>query len=409
MVAGADGSGERVVATRQRPAAFRYGGDTAPVTTGPAWSADGTLIGLPGWDERTGTLIPQIVVVDAASGSQRVIPLSPPSPVGVAWLDRQSMLVNRPAEQGGPLQLWRLAYPDAQLSRLTNDLTSYVGTSVSADGGSLVTARSETRMSIAISDGAGNESKEIDAFVVSRPSDADVIWAADRLLYTKSANGPLSIWSVRLGGRPEESVARARYPAATSDGKTIVFQSTDPGSYGSLWRIDADGRNRAQLVSGLTLFPVVTFDDGHVIFDANRSGVQSPWIVSIGGGEPTQVVNLAAGPLSVSPDGKSIVFNSSGGSFIVCDLPACASRQNLPGDGFRVRWTTDGRSIAYIGPTSNIWAKPLDGKPPRQLTHFTDNRRIADFAWSRDGKRLAIARATVTNDIVLIKGLRRVQ
>ena len=73
-----------------------------------------------------------------------------------------------------------------------------------------------------------------------------------------------------------------------------------------------------------------------------------------------------------------------------------------------MKWMSDGRSFAYIGPSSsNIWAQTLDGKPPRQLTHFTDNRQIADFAWSRDGKRLAIARATVTNDIVLIKGLKR--
>jgi Tol biopolymer transport system component len=81
----------------------------------------------------------------------------------------------------------------------------------------------------------------------------------------------------------------------------------------------------------------------------------------------------------------------------------------LPVGGGHPKWTSDGRSIAYIGPSSNIWTQPLDGKPPRQLTHFIDNRQIADFAWSRDGKRLAIARATVTNDIVLIKGLRRVQ
>jgi hypothetical protein len=49
--------------------------------------------------------------------------------------------------------------------------------------------------------------------------------------------------------------------------------------------------------------------------------------------------------------------------------------------------------------------QPLDGGAPRQLTHFAD-RTIADFAWSRDGTRLAVARATVTNDIVLFKGLR---
>ena len=43
----------------------------------------------------------------------------------------------------------------------------------------------------------------------------------------------------------------------------------------------------------------------------------------------------------------------------------------------------------------------------RQLTHFTDDRPIADIAWSRDGQRLATARTTTANDIVLFKGLKR--
>jgi hypothetical protein len=40
------------------------------------------------------------------------------------------------------------------------------------------------------------------------------------------------------------------------------------------------------------------------------------------------------------------------------------------------------------------------------LTDFTD-RTIVDFVWSRDGKQLAIARASTTNDIVLFKGLKQ--
>jgi hypothetical protein len=47
------------------------------------------------------------------------------------------------------------------------------------------------------------------------------------------------------------------------------------------------------------------------------------------------------------------------------------------------------------------------GTAEASATHFADNRIMNDFAWSRDGTRLAIARATVTNDIVLFKGLRR--
>jgi hypothetical protein len=72
-----------------------------------------------------------------------------------------------------------------------------------------------------------------------------------------------------------------------------------------------------------------------------------------------------------------------------------------------LRWTPDGK-IAYVDAAapSNIWVRPLDGRPPYQLTHFTD-RMIVDFAWSRDAKQLAIARASTTNDIVLFKGLKK--
>ena len=47
------------------------------------------------------------------------------------------------------------------------------------------------------------------------------------------------------------------------------------------------------------------------------------------------------------------------------------------------------------------------GGSQRQITHFTDDREILDVAWSRDGTRLAVARATQTRDVVLIKGLKK--
>ena len=98
--------------------------------------------------------------------------------------------------------------------------------------------------------------------------------------------------------------------------------------------------------------------------------------------------------------------------FIVCDFPECATRRTLTlqrSVPASVQWTPDGRAIAYVdGDTqTNLWVQPLDGAPAHQLTHFTDGRTIPTFAWSRDGKRLAVARETVTNDIVLFKGLKR--
>ena len=68
--------------------------------------------------------------------------------------------------------------------------------------------------------------------------------------------------------------------------------------------------------------------------------------------------------------------------------------------------TPIGTGFLYAaGTPQNLWVESLDGTPARQLTHFTDDRQIADAAWSRDGTRLAIARTTTATDIVLFRGL----
>ena len=72
--------------------------------------------------------------------------------------------------------------------------------------------------------------------------------------------------------------------------------------------------------------------------------------------------------------------------------------------GRTVRWSPDSRSLAYIdcvGGVGNIWRQSLDGKPPRQLTHFTSGQ-IATFDWSRDGSKLAWITRTQVSDVVLI-------
>lgn len=53
-----------------------------------------------------------------------------------------------------------------------------------------------------------------------------------------------------------------------------------------------------------------------------------------------------------------------------------------------LQWTPDGTAVTYVenrGGVSNIWGRPLDGEPARQLSNFT-SEQISYFAWSRDGK-----------------------
>jgi hypothetical protein len=117
----------------------------------------------------------------------------------------------------------------------------------------------------------------------------------------------------------------------------------------------------------------------------------------------------------VSPDGTLLVYGTPDAenrpTVVVCDFPACAAPRRLMAPAnlaaVGLKWMPDSRTVAYIDTTlSNVWGLPIDGKPPYQFTKFTDGRTITDFAWSRDGKRLAISRAVTTSNIVLFKGLR---
>ena len=195
-------------------------------------------------------------------------------------------------------------------------------------------------------------------------------------------------------------------PGVTSDGRTIVFVSSSTDSFLDLWTAEANGRRVVRLVPSVTAEQVVvTPDDRSVIYISIVGGTVSIWTVPIGGGTPTKLAD--GGSASVSPDGGSIAFADSRASLIVCALPGCTSRRTIGSAPFRgpLSWTPDGRGVAYPK-EANIWVQPLAGGPPRQLTRSADRRPIGFFAWSRDGKRLAISRSTVTNDIVLLRGLK---
>jgi Tol biopolymer transport system component len=414
-VAEPDGGGERSVAIRRAPAAFLTLSEVGQPNVPPAWSPDGRLIALFGFDVEAGVRRMQVIFVDVASGAERVLPLpqGTGTPQGLAWIDGGSVALSGAPAIGMAVQLFRMSYPGGRISRLTNDLTDYAGISMTADRTSLVTSRRETRAGIWVTDATGVNGTEV---VPPAPFGGLIMtaaWMGARLLYMTQGDGRLSISSVAPGGTPTELVQNGGVPVATSDGRHVIYVSTEPGARAGIWRVDAVGRQPVHLVAGDAILPIVTPDDRNVIFLSGRSGLQSPWIVSIDGGTPAQIANIFAGAysLDVSPDGKSLVFGTTDeqNRYVptVCELPACANRRSLSAVPLsRLRWTPDGRAIAYVSPAtpSNIWRQPLDGTPPRQLTHLTD-RIISDFTWSRDGSRLALARATVVNDIVLFKGL----
>lgn len=69
---------------------------------------------------------------------------------------------------------------------------------------------------------------------------------------------------------------------------------------------------------------------------------------------------------------------------------------------------SDGRSIAFVDAkngVSNIYAPPLVGGAPKQITDFKTDR-IFWLDFPPDGKQLALSRGTVNSNVVLISNFK---
>jgi Tol biopolymer transport system component len=289
-----------------------------------------------------------------------------------------------------------------------HDPIDYIGASLSGDGRGLVTARRDVRMDVWVGDGGGTTGTEVVRRApIGGERLAHVAWSGNQLLYGTVVRGRPAILRVTPGqDTAEEVLLDALTPGVTSDGRTIVFVSSSTDSILDLWKAEANGRRVARLVPSVTASQVVvTPDERSVIYNSLVGGTVPIWMVPIDGGTPTKLADGAGA--SVSPDGGSMAFADSRASLIVCALPGCTSRRTIGSVRFDapLSWTPDGRGVAYAR-EGNIWVQPLGGGPPRQLTRSADRRPIGFFAWSRDGKRLAITRSTETSDIVLLRGLR---
>jgi len=401
IVADADGGQERELARSDASAPWISLVAPWRPSFGPSWSPDGRLIAVAASDGR-------VVFVDSRTGSIQEVTVPNGATSGLSWLDAASLVLNQPAVLGAPNQLSRLPYPAGSLSRVTNDPNDYVGISLSGDRDDLVTGRRDTRMDLWVGDAGGTTGTDVAQRVPV--SFARVAWVGNGLLYGGFVGGRPAILRVTPDlGSAEEVVLDALCPGATSDGRTIVFVSSSTSNSLDLWTADASGRRGRRLVPSVTAEQVVIApDDRAVLYTSLAGGTVSIWMVPLEGGTPTKLTDGSGA--AVSPDGASMAFTAQGSaaaSLVVCSLPGCMSPRTIGPAAFAaaLSWTPDGRGIAYAS-EGNLWVQALSGGAPRQLTRFNDRRPIESFAWSRDGKRLAIARVTVTNDVVLFQGLK---
>jgi serine/threonine protein kinase len=413
VVAAPDGSNPRVLAVRKTPDSFWSGliVEGAPVL---AWSPDGkTIAALGAGPAKEYKNAGKVVFVDTATGSQRSIDFGPPLlGTAVGWIDSATVVFSGLDRSASPLQLWTLSYPQGAFTHLTNDVSTYAGLSLPRDRTSLVTGRSEVSLGIWAGDSSASRWDVVNANVVVRgPIGFSLSWSGGDLIHMGTIGGQIGLIRNRLPAGPAEMLAPVGGAATvSSDGSTIVFFDYDSGQRA---KIDAEGRNRVELGPGITQTAI--FPDGKHFVSFTPPPVTLVVGASDGRGAPSTIPapRVQPGLPAISPDGRQIAYpmldDTNQPATGVCDVATCTSPRTLP-RLTRPKFTADGRALTYLDSATqaNIWIQPLDGSAPRQLTHFADDgKTIWDYAWSTDGKRLAVARGAIANNIVLLRGFNR--
>ncbi len=411
--AAADGSGERSIASGEVPLS----------DGGPAWSPDGKFLAV-GTDRLSGV----IYVISAAGGRwQQITPRMWWKIGRLAWLpDGSGLIVAAAAEGSTDSQLWQVGYPSGEVHQLTNDANDYSGSSLTLDaaGRSILAIQRSAPSSIWVAP-ANNTSRARRVF--SGSSDYNW-WLAmdwtrdDRLLYASKAAGPVDLWMMDAdGSHAKQFIADGKsHPwVTTADNGTVVFSTKHEGM--SIFSMtDLNGENiRRMTPDGWNSSCPALSPDGNWVAYVRIQGNQSEiWRLSIQSGLETRLDAKAGCFPRISPDGKLIVYQFRDEqaqrvrlAVITADAGSRIATLDLPSDyagKSPYQWAPDGHAITYRDErngVSNIWSQPLNGGPPKQLTHFTSDR-IFSFAWSRDGRQLAVSRGTRSSDVVLIRDFR---
>jgi len=420
LVRSADGGPEKSIATWPKSMLLREI---------VAWSPDGKLLATVHVSRTSMALV--VVSVDGEPQAEIFRSETWRDIYTPVWLPDGSGLI-APAYDKAE-QLWEFPYPVGQPRQITRFTTRYDQASLTADSRALV-AVEETKLS-GIWVGPATEPDRVRR--VTSPGARTVgfeglTWTPDgRVTYWSNDLDQSDFMLMSADGSNAQRLpldGLKWFPNVCPDGHTLLFMAPDPiTAEDVVMRTDLDGR-QPQAIKGTNVWGFIhcSPDSKWAVYSSGFGKKLQK--VPIEGGAPIELIDRTCIPSALSPDGRwiachylpeqgtpklAIIAFGGGPPVRVLDLPptvVCLRQPGHSNNGFLTpfAWTPDGRAVAFVDNrdgVGNLWAQPIAGGAPVKLTHFTAED-ILFFAFSRDGKQIAIARGTSTTDAVLITNFR---
>ena len=420
IIAALDGSNEQTLMTVHSPEQTFY--------AAPAWAPDGKRLAFainpaPAQSNPDGDV--SLYTIELAT--REVKPLT-----GERWIEIGKLIWSYDGQRiifiaGRPRignQMYCLNYPGGEVRRLTSGLQEYgnYGLGITADGDTLVADGWEYSSRVWVVDADGRATDAIRLTTGVDDGVAGLTTLPDgRIVYASHAGEDLDLWVMKADGTDTKPLTAdsfyERHVTATSDGRRLVFASNRAGGC-HLFRMDVDGANLQQLTFGERHDETPDCSpDGQWIVYASWSGdLPTIWKVPVEGGTPIQLTDYHSIAPSFSPDGRLVsCLLPKGGMFdkgSIAIIPASGGPLvksfqvvQFEWDYVTPRWTPDGRAVVYTekrNSIGNLWKQPLAGGAPGPLTDFKTDY-ILNFAFSRDGKHIAITRGPNSAFVVSIK------
>jgi len=420
LIANADGSSEQVVSRIQRAG--------SNFSTDPSWSSSGDYIAV-GACELGGKTLCSIQVLTPEGKMVKNFPLDM-IVASVAWMpDGSGVLFLAVEKSGFRVQIWFQPFPAGEAYRITNDLNQYGPVSVTADGKSFVTVQTHPAATIYVGDLPVVLDDKIDwklaPISTEQATGYTLSWTASGKLMQLDRAGRLYMTAPDGSGRVRllENIQTTLGVASCGPGDIAIAAIITEKNTLNLWRFNVATGEQKQLTSGKgEVGPSCTPDGKWVVYrgTAATDNLDHIYKLPIDGGTPVELAHGNFRATSVSPDGSLVTYKKIEGQgagakskFMVQKLEGGAPLEELdaPADSTDLGWTPDGRAILYthtVGSSQHLYMQPRSGGPPVQLTHFdTEPSYIQAYAWSRDGKKIAITRARYNDaDVVIFFGFR---
>ncbi len=421
IVADTEGANQIVLVTRQAPTNFS---EDSLGHYAPSWSPDGQVIACAVADEENGTRSFNVIAVQVAEKTSQPITKQKWHWAGqVAWLPDGKGLVANAWEQGTSTvsdQIWHIAYPSGDATRVTNDVNSYKGLSVAAKTGTLVTVQSAQVSRLWVMP-AGNEPDALpitSGFGENYSEFLGLDWTKDeRIVYGSNASGNADIWIMDRDGKNQKQLTtnadKDMTPVVSQDGRAIVYVNFQ-GKTPHVFRMDMDGSNPKQLTNGQgEVTPSISSDGQWVAYSAYDGTHQRIFKVPMEGGAPVQITEVNHVRAEYSPDGKwlaCLVLMPETGSRKIVIIPAnggapVKTYEKIPLQRWSyLRWLSDSSTLTLAGVQngiSNLYKLPPEGGDPIPMTNYKSDW-IFRYAWSKDGKMLAVERGMPISDVIMI-------